>query len=162
MYHLVLRGLWAQQLELALEELVISVQWVQHFLHFLCLLGGGLQGLGQLDVRQDQQHVLLCLQKLRGVDGWGPAAAEVVGNDGVEVGGQLLQAAPTVCGGFLGRLHFLQGLETRAICCLLNFPSGIFFTSRFMRAMAFWNTSLLKMLVMSFCVAASKEQGRTR
>ena len=46
-------GLWAQQLELALEELVISVQWVQHFLHFLCLLGGGLQGLGQLDVRQD-------------------------------------------------------------------------------------------------------------
>ena len=51
--HLVLRGLWAQQLELALEELVISVQWVWHFLHFLCLLGGGLQGLGQLDVRQD-------------------------------------------------------------------------------------------------------------
>ena len=45
--------LWAQQLELALEELVISVQWVWHFLHFLCFLSGGLQGLGQLDVRQD-------------------------------------------------------------------------------------------------------------
>lgn len=50
--HLVLRRLWVQQLELALEELVIWVQWVWHLLHFLCLLGGCLQGLGQLDVCQ--------------------------------------------------------------------------------------------------------------
>lgn len=50
--HLVLRRLWIQQLELTLEKLIISVQWVWHLLHFLCLLGGCLQGLGQLYVRQ--------------------------------------------------------------------------------------------------------------
>ena len=46
--HLVLRSLWVQQLELALEQLVISVQWVWHLLHHLLLFGGCLQAAGQL------------------------------------------------------------------------------------------------------------------
>lgn len=50
--HLVLGCLWVQQVELAFEELVVSVQWVWHILHLLLLLGGCLQGLGQLDVCQ--------------------------------------------------------------------------------------------------------------
>lgn len=50
--YLVLGLLWAQPLELALEELVISVQWVQNLFRLLHLLRGCLQGLGQLDVRQ--------------------------------------------------------------------------------------------------------------
>lgn len=49
--HLTLGRLWVQQLELTLKELVVSVQWVWHPLRLL-LLGGCLQGLGQLDVGQ--------------------------------------------------------------------------------------------------------------
>ena len=49
--HLVLGCLGVQQLELALKELVVSVQWVWHLLHLL-LLRGCLQGLSQLDVCQ--------------------------------------------------------------------------------------------------------------
>lgn len=45
MAHLVLGFLWVQQLELALKELVVSVQGVWHLL-YLFLFRGCLQGLG--------------------------------------------------------------------------------------------------------------------
>lgn len=50
-FHLVLGLPRVQQLKLAPEELVVSVQWVWHLFHFLLLTRGCLQGLGQLDVR---------------------------------------------------------------------------------------------------------------
>lgn len=48
--HLVLGIPRVQQLQLAPEELVVSVQWVWHLFHFLLLTRACLQGLGQLDV----------------------------------------------------------------------------------------------------------------
>lgn len=74
------------------------------------------------------------------------------------MGGQLLQALATIRGAFQGLLQSLKASKPRAICCLLSFPRGIFFTSRSMRAMVFLNISLLKMLVTSFCVAGSRSR----
>lgn len=50
--HLVLQCFRVQQLKLALQKLVVAVQWMWHFLYLHLLLWGCLQGLGQLDVRQ--------------------------------------------------------------------------------------------------------------
>lgn len=49
--HLVLGLPRVQQLKLALEELVVSIQWMGYLFYFLLLTRGCLQGLRQLDVR---------------------------------------------------------------------------------------------------------------
>lgn len=51
-----------------------------------------------------QQHVLLGLKDLRGVNRRRPTAAKVVWDDGVETGGQFLQALTTTSGLFNGLL----------------------------------------------------------
>lgn len=76
-----------------------------------------------------QQHVLLSTQHVGGVDGGWPCLPKVMGDDGVEAGGEVLQAGGLGICSRSATSSSSSASKPLAICCLLSFPSSIFFTS---------------------------------